>query len=122
MAECMAIELSELIERGLKLIANRSRQQVGALRLALIGKSGDLSARPPSSEGAAKLLGVSLVLVKLVELNDKDGVAPLDIARGLRLGSLGISSARPIGHREDEPHTDDSSSYSYFTAGSLDYR
>ena len=122
MAECMAIEFSELIERGLKLISNRPRQQGGALRLALIGKSGDLSVRPHSSEGAAKLLGISLALVKLVELNDKDGVAPLDIARALRLGSLGLSCARAKGHPSDEPPEGGSPAYSYFTAGSLDYR
>ena len=122
MAECMAIELGELIEQGLKLISNRSRHQGGALRLALIGKSGDLSVRPQSSEDAAKLLGISPALVKLVELNDKDGVAPVEIARALRLGTLGLSSARATVHPEDEPRTCGSSSYSYFTAGSLDYR
>ena len=114
MAECMAIEFSELIEHGLKLVSNRSRQPGGALRLALIGKSGDLSARPQSSEDAAKRLGLSIALVRLVELNDKEGVAPTDIARALRLGSLGLSSAR--GTMEPGCET------SYFPAVSVAYR
>jgi hypothetical protein len=114
MAECMAIELAELIERGLELISTRSRQPGGALRLALIGKSGDLSARPRSTEDAAKLLGISTALVRLVELNDKDGVAPIEIARALRLGSLGLSSGRVTAEPQCET--------SYFPAVSVAYR
>jgi hypothetical protein len=121
MAEFMAIEVAEYIERGLD-VANRPkggfrvretplafldlRRQTchaGALGLALIGKAGDpqaalegwLQISNISSAGkfatAAGLLGISVGLARLVEMNHRNGVPATEIACSLRIGTLGLS-------------------------------
>lgn len=122
MAEFMAIEVAEYIERGLDTVANRSRggfrvvetplafldlfghsYHAGALGLAFIGKAGDpraaldgwlqVSNTSPAGkfEAAAGLLGISVGLARLVELNHRNGVPATEIAGSLRIGTLGLS-------------------------------
>lgn len=75
----------------------------GALGLAFIGKADDpqtaldhwleFSNRSPSGklQAAAKLLGISVELARLAELNHRNGVPAAEIARRLRFGILGLS-------------------------------
>jgi hypothetical protein len=122
MAEFMATEVAEYIERGLSAAANRSKGTIrvlempgvfldllgrachaGALGLACIGKTGDprtalndwlrVSNTSPAGKfaAAAGLLGITVGLARLVELNHRNGVPAAEIAGGLRMGTLGLS-------------------------------
>lgn len=122
MAEFMAIEVAENIERGLDSVANRPKSgfrvrenpfafldllghtyHAGALGLAFIGKAGDprvaldgwmqVSNVSPAGKfaAAAGLLGISVGLARLVELNHRNGVPAAEIAGSLRIGALGLS-------------------------------
>ena len=94
MPEYVAIELAEYIERGLEFSNGRFRD-AGALELAIIGKFGSpRRATDPGvdSAAAARMLGIPVTLARLVELND--GMPAIEIAAGLRAGSLTVSSRR----------------------------
>ncbi len=77
--------------------------RAGALGLALIGKAGDaetafdawqqVSNTSPAGrfEAAAALLGVSVGLARLVEINHRNGVPAIEIAGSLRIGTLSLS-------------------------------
>ena len=129
MAEYLAVEAAELIERGLTFVELRGSQPLcmregitaflkrdsqgisaSALGLALVGRFGGPGAaleswRPFESqsrsaryEAAARLLGIPLPLVRLIELNHAGGAPAAEIAVNLRLGSLGLRTtptARP---------------------------
>lgn len=132
MAEFMAIEVAEYIERGLAaaerpeggfrvlesplsfLHLRGSSYYAGVLGLAFIGKVGDpevalgqwlgASTASPTAklQVAARLLGVSTGLARLVELNHRNGVPAAEIALSLRIGTLGLSfRSRPF-----QPHFD----------------
>ncbi len=126
MAEFMAIEIAELIERGLEFAGDgadseaRVREsqrafiefadptyRAGPLGLALIGRDGDprvaldhwmqVTADSPSGrfEAAARLLGISEALARMVELNHRGGISARAIARSLRVGALGMVMTDP---------------------------
>ncbi|SPE43248.1 hypothetical protein SBA3_860017 [Candidatus Sulfopaludibacter sp. SbA3] len=146
MAEFMAIEVAEYIERGLDAVANRPRggfriletphafldlfghaYHAGALGLAVIGKAGDpqaalaewlqVSNTSPAGKfvAAAGLLGISVGLLRLVELNHRNGVPAAEIAIGLRIGNLGLSF-RTKSAMEKVMETAESASESRFPA------
>ncbi len=131
MAELMAIEMAELIERGLAFATHlhpddlRVRErpnvflervdtlyQASALGLALIGRTGDprvafhrwseVSNSSPAGrfEAAARLLGISVALARLIEANHSYGLKAIAISRELRMGTLclaaGGSMARQV--------------------------
>ena len=76
--------------------------QAGALGLAFLGRARDPGAaldqwlqvesnsKCSKLEAAAHLLGVPVALAKLVEINHRNGLSAVEIARCLRLGVLGI--------------------------------
>ena len=83
----------------------------GALGLALIGKAGDpqaaldawlqVSNTSPAGkfEAASALLGISVGLARLVEINHRNGVPAAEIAGSLRIGTLSLSfRTRPAPH------------------------
>jgi hypothetical protein len=121
MAEFVAIDVAELIERGLEYTTKTGRDGfrvqersnaflglvgsvyfAGSLGLALIGRAGDprnaldrwleVSNRSAAGkfEALANLLGISVALARLVELNHFNGLTAREIARDLRTGSLGL--------------------------------
>lgn len=75
----------------------------GALGLALIGKAGEpqaalhawlqVSNTSPAGkfEAAAALLGISVGLARLVEINHRNGVPAAEIAGSLRIGTLSLT-------------------------------
>jgi hypothetical protein len=122
MAEYMAIEVGELIEKGLAVAASqpadaypvveiknaalelsREAYHASALGFAFIGKEGTVRGalarwqrNPNTSPGrrflsAAKFLGISPTLARLIELNHRNGVPAIEIARRLRTGTLGLA-------------------------------
>ena len=123
MAEFLAIEMAEWIERGLEFAAGaedgaRVREspraflefvapayRAGPLGLALIGRDGDpetalhrwlkVAENSPAGrmEAAARLLGIPVALARLVELNHRGGIPARAIARCLRAGALGMAMA-----------------------------
>jgi len=123
MAEFLAIEIAEWIERGLGFAESaegvfrvRETQRVfleladstfraGPLGLALLGKYGDprvalrhwmtVADESPAGrlEAAARLLGIPAALARMVELNHRGGVTARTIARHLRAGALGMVMA-----------------------------
>jgi hypothetical protein len=83
----------------------------GALGLALIGKAGDpqaafhawqqVSNTSPAGrfDAAAALLGISVGLARLVEINHRNGVPAMEIASSLRIGTLSLAfRTRPAYH------------------------
>ena len=119
MAEFMAIEVAEYIERGQQFVL-RSHASVretplcildflgrtyyaSVLGLALIGKYRDphaalkgwqqVSNTSPAGKfvAAAGLLGISVALARLIELNHRNGVPASEIAGSLRIGNLCLS-------------------------------
>lgn len=83
----------------------------GALGLALIGKAGSpqaafeawqqVSNTSPAGrfDAAAGLLGISVGLARLVEINHRNGVPASEIAGSLRIGTLSLSfRTRPAPH------------------------
>ncbi len=91
---------------GIFLDAAETTYYAGALGLALMGKTGDpqkalsdwkqVSNTSPAGkfQAAADLLGITLALARLIELNHQNGVPALEIAGGLRTGSLSLSFRR----------------------------
>lgn len=125
MAEFVAMEVAELMERGLEFTTKtddkgfrvkeepnaflglvNSVYSASSLGLALIGRAGDpqtalegwleVSNRSAAGkfEALADLLGVSVALARLVELNHFNGLTAREIARDLRTGSLGVFLGR----------------------------
>lgn len=122
MAECMAIELAELIEQGLAFTDGGqegvrvkespnallelvdSVYRASALGLALIGRAGDPTvahrqwmqvsntSRAGKFEAIAQLLGVPVALTRLIEANHGNGRSARAIALNLRTGSLGLAT------------------------------
>lgn len=120
MAQCVAIEMAELIEAGLSfshhnppvretagvfLESAGQDYRAGALGLALIGSAGDPSAAlhrwseasnastAGRFEAAARLLGISVALARLIEANHFNGLPAATIARNLRIGTLCLATA-----------------------------
>jgi hypothetical protein len=120
MAEFMAVEMAELIERGLTFVSGQTSTgalqektntflqavgvayQAGALGLAMIGRFGDpgLALRQWDAvsnqsiagkfEAAAQILGISLPLARLIDANHAAGLPASVIAQNLRMGTLGL--------------------------------
>jgi hypothetical protein len=135
MAEFLAIAVAEWIERGLEFVSTAgsgfevresqraflditgSTYRAGALGLAVIGKEGhpraalerwkQAAGNAPADplEAAAHVLGISVALARLVELNHRGGVAARDIARSLRAGALGMAMVtyHPSAPRAEAP-------------------
>jgi len=121
MAEYIALEVAELIERGIEFLHTQNGRpavlekaraflefsddayRAGVLGLVMIAKIGDpqaaldrwatLANGSPARklEAAAKVLGISPALARMIELNHRNGVSARAIARDLRCGTLGMT-------------------------------
>jgi hypothetical protein len=118
MAEWVALEVAQLIERGLQfgveeksrifLEASGAGCRAGVLGLAIVARAGDIRKAldrwtlvangSPSRriEAAAELLGIPIALARMLELNHRNGVSAALIARGMRAGTLGMTMTSTV--------------------------
>jgi len=101
-------------QRALLEIAGTT-YRASALGLAMIGQQGDpraalerwkqVAGSSPGDplEAAARALGISIALARLVELNHRGGVAAMTLARDLRACTLGMAM---VNHHPPAPRTE----------------